>query len=184
MRLLPLYWKSSFLPQQQNWCCQHRILFCPERQECFTENMVLPLCKCFQTSASDAGIRGLDFSCMTLDVWYVLPLLQWSRETEGWTDRQVPSKSNSAICRELRVTALLAQVLWEEPNLQQEDRKPKQPSLWFSPPLTNRPLYISWSFSVIMRVCSCSLRSYLFRECSFCVLLMHIVWVWMREAST
>lgn len=78
----------------------------------------------------DAGIRDLSFYCMTLDMCYTCS--QLSRETKGWRENHVPSAGSS------EATPLLAQVMWKEPYLQQEDCEPEHrlvlcPSLVLSP---------------------------------------------------
>lgn len=149
MSLLPFYWQNSFLPQQQNQCCQHRILFLPSKAEAFHRK---PVCfflyKHLQTSMPDAGIRGLRFYCMTLDMHYTCS--QWRRETKGWKDSQVPSKGNSAICRELRGNSLPCSGTVERAS----NKRTVSLStgwlsfpLWFSLSLADKGLYMLFYFN-------------------------------------
>lgn len=41
MRLWSLYWQNSLLSQPQKGWCQHRIIFCPERQKYLMKNLFI-----------------------------------------------------------------------------------------------------------------------------------------------
>lgn len=129
---------------------------------------------------SDAGIGSLVFSCLSLDTCF--PGNQWSgnRETEGRTDRQLPSGSSSNSCRELTVTALSGST----GKSRTSNRRTVGLSnlLWVSS-VSNRVLCIyiyihTHVYTHIIFLWSCLIRGH-----SLCALIMHIFFINIYERS-